>query len=82
MAVIPTRVAEMWRSAPTISPKGTIAPRTTTQRRRAQTGRCREARCPSRETRSSTRAPGKFHHGAATVQKTVAERELGEPKAE
>jgi hypothetical protein len=54
----------MWRRAPTTSPNGTIVPRTTIQSIRSQTGRWLEARFPSRETSSSTRPAGKFHHGA------------------
>src|SRR5436190_4468838 len=74
MAVIPARVALIrWRAA-TTSAKGTIVPSTTIQAISAQTGTCLEARLPSSETRSWTRPPGKFHHGASTDQKRVAKR--------
>src|SRR3954447_10354852 len=74
MAVIPTRVALMRRSAPTTSANGTIVPRTTIQAMRAHVGRWLAERWPRRETLSSTRAVGKFHQGATKDQKSVAKK--------
>src|SRR2546428_11211300 len=74
IAVIPARVAEIWRRALTISAKGTIPPRTTIHSISSQRGRCVDARFPRSETWASTRRPGKLHHGGGSDQKIVGKR--------
>ena len=74
IATIPTRVAEMWRSAAATSRNVTIVPTTTTKSISSQTGSANRSRCPSSETLSSSRPAGKRQSGCTTAQKSAAKR--------